>query len=198
MNNNDMPDTFLNRNAAAIRKSGVRVDGAGLGDYEEPFILGVRPATSMPRPAGPADFPVALGPSSIPKTLLEAQIVTNQLLARILEELVRQNTPSVPSIRSVAATDVGQTLDWQAVGTMDRLMIRNKGTDSVWFSFDISGPAVVNQTSDESFELQANESVNLTHAKFRKIGLRCATGKTATVNSIAFQSVAGDQAAAIS
>ncbi len=133
-----------------------------------------------------------------PKTVLDAAIVTNQLLARILEELIRQNTPSVPSIRSTDVTAVGQTLDWQAVGTMDRLMIRNKGTDSVWFSFDISGPAVINQTSDESFELQANESVNLTHAKFRKIGLRCATGKTATVNAIAFQSVAGDQAAAIS
>lgn len=190
MNNNDMPDTFFSRNASAIQKSRVKISGMGgigLGDYPENFIDEVQPAP-VTIPIGPANFPVSTDPNA----------TMTQLLQNILDELVRQNTAARPVIRSSLAGSTGATLNWDSVGVMDRLMMRNSGPQSVWFSFDRDGSSVQAFTSDESFELQANESVNLTHCIFSKIGLKCAGGGAATVNSVAFQTVAGNQGAAIS
>ncbi len=177
MNNNDIPDNFLRK----------RPRGNGFGDFDEPFIGGVQPAR-FPMPPGPSDFPITSNATATPEVLLAA----------ILQELKYQNTASRPVIRAADADSGGSTLDWSPVGIMDRLMIRNKGPNSVWFSFDKNGEAVQATTSSESFELQANESVNLTHCSFQKIGLRCANGESATAHAIGFQSVAGNQAAAIS
>ncbi len=168
--------------------------GNGVGDFVDPFLDSTRPATSMPQPPGPADFPVVPAPAD-QTTLM--QIL--DLLKRILAELIKQNIASDPvtRARSVNVSDSG-TLDWSQRGTMDRLMIRNKGPNSVWFAFDMNGPAVDAFTSDLSFELQPQESVNLSHCKFEKIGLKCGSAGGAVVHAIGFQSVAGDQAASIS
>lgn len=194
MNNIDMPDAFLSRVSNAKTSTGRRLGQApnrlnGMGDYPEEFIDEVRPATSAPQPPGPADFPIT-NPNTDP--------TTNELLARILNELIRQNTATRAVIRASNVDSVGQTLDWSMVGMMDRLIIRNKGTSSVWFSFDRNGPAVNSFTSNESWELQANESVNITLSLYQKVGLRCATGQTGTVHAMGWQSVAGNQAGAIS
>ncbi len=192
MNNNGVPTHVLQQAARNMSRK-------GMGDFIEPSIEAIRPATSMPRPAGPADFPVQLGPQTLPNTVEGLLKAIYGVLQAIRQELVYQNTASRPSLRSQSVTDVGQTLTWEAVGIMDRLMIRNKGPDSCWYSYDTNGPNVnAFNPSDLSFELQANESVNVTHCLFYKIGVRCAGGKTATVHAQAFQSVAGNQAAAIS
>lgn len=192
MNNGHMTDAFLNR-VANTRTSTGRLLGKprmnGLGDYPEPFPTNIRPATSMPQPPGPADFPIT-NPTTDP--------TETDLLERILEELIKQNTATKPVIRAIDVDSGGQTLDWSMVGIMDRLIIRNKGTSSLWFGFDKNGPAVPAFTSDECWELQAQESVNLTHCLFQKIGVICAAMGTATVHAIGFQSVAGNQAGSIS
>ncbi len=183
MNNNDVPHNILMK-AAQSRSSGL----FGFGDFVEPFIEGIRPATSMPQPPGPADFPVQTN----------APVTDNDLLKRILAELIAMNTPARPVIRSLIANEDGQTLDWQAAGIMDRLVMINNGPDPLWYAFDVSGPAVNAFTGDQSFELLANTSINLERCQFYKIGVICASGKTSTVNAIAFRSVAGNQAASIS
>ncbi len=191
MNNDNVPTHVLQQ---AARNQAMR----GMGDFAEPSISAIRPATSMPRPSGPANFPVQLGPQALPNDTNGLLKAIYGVLQAIRQEIVYQNTASKPAMRSTAVTDVGQTLTWQAVGIMDRLMIRNKGPDSCWYSYDTNGPNVNAFTSDLSFELQANESVNLTHCLFYKIGVRCAAGDTAVVHAQAFQSIAGNQAAAIS
>lgn len=169
----------------------------GLGDFVDEFVSGVAPATSMPKPPGPADFPIATAPVAGPATAEQWLARIFDVMSRLLDETIKQSIPSRPQIRSAAATDAGATLSWTVDGVMDRLMIRNKGTDSVWFAFDQNGASVTAATSPLSFELQANESVNLALCRFNKIGLKCATGKTATVHAIAFQSIAGNQGAGI-
>lgn len=197
MNNTGVPMHILKRAAAGAHAARGKAM-TGVGDYVEPFTDGIRPATSMPLPAGPADFPVQQGPFVQPTTVEGWLSKLFDLGTRILEELIRQNIAARPVIRSGASDENGTTLDWNAVGVMDRLMIRNKGPNSVWYGFDRNGPAVQAATSDESFELQTNESVNVTHCRYQKIGLRCAPGGSAVVHAIGFQTVAGNQAAAIS
>ncbi len=169
----------------------------GMGDFAEPFIDGVRPATSMPMPAGPADFPVQIA-TAVPTTVEDLLRAILDAIERGVQELIKQNIAAEPVLRAQDITDVGQTLNWSSVGIMDRLMLRNKGANSVWIAFDINGPAVDSFTSDLSFELQANESINLTHCAFQKIGAKCSSGQTATLHGVAFQTIAGNQAGAIS
>lgn len=182
--NHQIPDSFFDRNKGAVRKQGVR----GFGDFDEPFIDGVRPVPTAPQPPGPANFPVN---ENAPAT-------SNDLLKQILSELVKQNTASRPVIRSadLLASDTG-TLDWITVGIMDRLVLRNAGPGSVWFAFDTNGPAVNAFTSDQSFMVLANESINLVNCQFRKIGLATNVGGAATVNAIGFQAQAGNQSNSI-
>lgn len=168
-----------------------------LGDYAETFVDGIRPATSAPLPMGPANFPAAVAPpSNVTDSNGWLQAIYG-MMARAVEELVRQNIASRPVIRSKVITDAGQTLDWSTRGTFDRLLMRNKGPNSAWFAFNMNGPAVNPTTCDLSFELQANESVNLTHCQFEKVGLKCSLGQTATISAIAFQTPAGNQAGTI-
>lgn len=182
--NYNIPDAFFDRNKAAVRRQGVR----GFGDFDEPFIDGVRPVPTMPQPPGPANFPVN---AAVPAT-------NNDLLTQILAELVKQNTASRPVIRSAAIGASDQsTLDWTTVGIMDRLVMRNAGPDSVWFAFDTNGPAVNAFTSDQSFEILANESINLVNCQFRKIGIATSVGTGARVNAIGFQAQAGNQSNSI-
>lgn len=198
MNNQNIPLEALKRAAAqngqrASAQKG-QAQGMGMGDFFEPFTDAVRPATSAPHPMGPSDFPVALAPMSPPQTLMDWAAKIFGVLTQIKDQLVMQNTASRPVIRSRSVDGTGQTLDWTPVGIMDRLMIRNLGPDPCWFSFDMNGPAVNAFTGDQSFELQMNESVNLTHCQFQKIGVKCqGGGDTATVHAIGFHSVAGNQ-----
>ncbi len=197
MNNANIPTSILL--AAARRSSSHRIaEKNGIGDYPETFIEQVRPATSMPLPPGPADFPIQQGAAAAPTTVMGWLEKIYALGSRLLEEMIKQNTPSRPTIRATAVTAAGQTLTWEAVGVMDRLMIRNKGPNSCWYSYDQNGPSVTPSTGDGSFELQANESVNVTHCLYQKIGVICAAGQTATVHAQGFQSVAGNNGAAIS
>ncbi len=190
----DIPTSVLAK--AAGMTSGL---GAAPRIYSEPnFIDQVRPATSMPRPPGPANFPVAQPPNVLPTTPLQALQQLGQKIDRLIEETVRQNIASRPVTRAKDVTAAGQTLNWQAVGIMDRLTLKNNGADTVWLAFDTNGPAVNAFTSDLSFSLKADSTLNLTHSLFTKVGVKCAAGKTATVDAIAWQSVAGNQAAAIS
>lgn len=174
-------------------RRGAPARSRGVGDFDEPHITAIRPNDPKVVPPGPADFPAQVPPQPV-NDLNDI----GDLLKRILQELINQSIAAAPVIRAKAVTSAGQTLDWSSRGTMDRLMIRNKGTNSVWFAFDMNGPAVNAFTSDLSFELQANESVNLSLCSFQKIGVICASGQTGTVHAIAFQSVAGNQAASIS
>ena len=183
--NTNIPDSFFDRNKGAVKKQGVR----GFGDFDEPHIDAVRPVPNMPRPPGPANFPLSEN----------APVSSNDLLKQILAELVKQNTASRPVIRSksLGVSDNG-TLDWTTVGIMDRLVMRNAGPDNVWFAFDTNGPAVNGFTSDQSFLILPNESINLVNCQFRKIGLITGPGTTgATVNAIAFQAQAGNQSNSI-
>ena len=190
----DIPTSVLTK--AAGMTSGL---GAAPRIYSDPnFIDRVRPATSMPLPPGPANFPVAQPPNVLPTTPLQALQQLNQKMDRLIDETVRQNIASRPVIRAKDVTNAGQTLNWQAVGIMDRVTLKNDGPDPVWLAFDMNGQAVNAFTSDLSFPLKADSTLNLTHSLFTKIGVKTASGKTATVNAIAWQSVAGNQAAAIS
>lgn len=203
-NFNDIPNSFLAKASTARKGMGALADQYGTRN----FIDRVSPATSMPLPPGPANFAVQVAPPSnapLPTDtngLLARQIQETRgvrdIMARILEELIRQNIASRPVIRAVQASDAGETLNWQATGVMDRLTLKNNGPDEIWLSFDMNGPAVNAFTSNLSFSLKADSTLNLTHSLFTKVGVRCFSGTTATVDAIAWQSVAGNQAAAIS
>ncbi len=171
---------------------------SGVGDFVDPFVEGVRPATSMPLPPGPANFPMSQPPLEQPKTIEGWLERTCDWLSRIYTEIVRQNISARPVVRCKDVDNTGQTLDWTSVGIMDRITLKNDGPDEVWLAFDTSGPAVFADTSDLSFPLKADSTLNLTHSLFSKIGVRCAPGDTAVVNAIAWQTVAGNQNAAIS
>lgn len=147
----------------------------GLRDYNNPILQRVLPATSMPMPPGPAAFPI------------DNQAVSNP----ILEELIRQFTPS-PGIIRAGVAQVGRplTLDWSAMGEMNRVAIQNSGPNTVWLAFDINGSGVDNFTSDQSWQLLSLGSLNLTLIKFYKIGFNVAAG-SALIHAIAFQSPAG-------
>lgn len=199
----DIPTSVL---AKAAGMSGL---GAAPQNYRNPnFIERVQPATSMPLPGGPANFPVrpaAPANQALPndtngllKALIDEVRAVRDVGLRILEEMIRQGTAARPVIRAKDVTAAGQTLNWQSVGIMDRLMLKNNGADTVWFAFDMNGPAVNAFTSDLSFSLKADSTVNLSLSLFTKVGVKCAAGKTATVDAVAWQSVAGNQAAAIS
>ena len=195
--NDSSEEEFLAR-MRAQGQSGARRNHPGVGDYNDPaHIEAIRPATSMPLSPGPANFPIQKGALSQPKTIEGIAKEGNSILSRILEELVRQNSSSNPVIRSKLANTTGVTLDWSQFGLFDRIMMRNAGPNTVYFSFDLNGQNVDNFTSDLSFMLQANESANFSHCKFRKIGLKCAAG-TATVNAVAFQTQAGNMNGSIS
>ncbi len=186
----DIPTEVLKRAAGMQRR--------GMGDFVDPFVEGTRPATSVPLPHGPADFPMALPPATIPSTMEGKVDRLISLQERLLDETVRQSIAARPVIRCKDVTAAGQTLDWTAVGIMDRLTLWNDGPDTVWIAFDMSGPAVFAGTSDLSVPVKANGAISLTHNLFSKIGAKTAGGTTATVNAIGWQSVAGNQAAAIS
>lgn len=194
MNNYEGVPTSVLAKAA----SGMKGLGAPTPYTSPNFIDQVRPATSMPLPGGPANFPVAQPPNAVPTTPLEALQQIAKKVDRLLEETIRQNIASRPVIRAKDVDQNGQTLNWQAVGIMDRLTLKNNGADNVWLAFDMNGPAVNAFTSDLSFLLKPDSTLNLTHSLFTKVGLKCASGETASVDAIAWQSVAGNQAAAIS
>jgi hypothetical protein len=197
-NFNDIPNSFLAKRGTA-----------GLGTFGDMhnFIDRTSPATSAPKPPGPANFAVQVAPpANIPlptdtngllARLIQEQRGVRDIMARILEELIRQNIASRPSIRAVAVDSTGETLNWQAIGVMDRLTLKNNGPAEIWLSFDMNGPAVNAFTSNLSFSLKADSTLNLTHSLFTKVGVKCASGQTAVVDAIAWQSVAGNQAAAI-
>ncbi len=176
---------------AAARNLGLKQ--RGVGDFDEDFRNGIRPATSMPLPPGPADFPVAVAPKDTPGNLSEIAA----LLRRILLEMIRQSTPARPVMRTTAVDDVGQTLDFSQRGIMDRLMMKNKGPNSVWYGYDFNGPAVKTSDCDLSWEIEVGETINLALCQYEKIGLRCATGETAVVHAQGWQSVAADGVSAI-
>jgi hypothetical protein len=96
------------------------------------------------------------------------------------------------------------TLDWskdagdlKAYGQMGRIMIRNKGPNSVWFSFDEDGASVVPDNTSapvdadgnpcSRWELEPKESYNVDNTVFFKIGLACAAAETAVVHASASQ-----------
>ncbi len=176
----DIPDSFVRRAQGAAKH------GGGMGDYVEPFVEGVRPATSMPLPPGPANFPVN---TQVPAT-------TDDLLRAILKELIYQNIASRPVTRGQSISSAGGTLDWSTVGVMDRLMLKNNGPDNVYFSFNMNGQAVVANTSDLSILLKPDSTYCCTHTLFNKIGLKSVG--TSAVDAVGYQTVAGNQAAAIS
>ncbi len=172
--------------------------GALLGDYKEKLALRVLPATSAPHPLGPDNVPItAPSPALDANTPPWAQALID-LGNKIFDELVRQNTASIPKIRSASVDNTGETLDWSVLGFADRLMMQNLGPDPIWFQFDANGQSVSTQTGDDSFELTANSTFNPMLCKFTKIGVRCAVGKTATVHAVAFHNVAGNQNGVIS
>jgi hypothetical protein len=169
-----------------------------LNDYSTGFPKLVAPASGLVRPPNTPGSENPPGPANFP--VVPAKPMSNtDLLHGILKQLTYQNIARMPHIRSSDVDANGQTLDWSMVGLMDTLMIRNKGPKSVWIAFDIDGPAVDNfSPSDLSWELLANESVNITLCQFYKIGLRCAASETGSVHAIAFQAVAGDLGGSIS
>lgn len=153
----------------------------GIGDYNPQLRDRINPANTFPQPPGPSNFPIA-GP--MVKT-------TDQLLAEILDELKKQSTSRRPVVRSGLVDSVGITLDWSQVGSMDRIFMRNKGPDSAWYGWDVDGKTVDNYTSNQSTEIQAQESVCFSLCLFKRIGFRCATGKSATIHATAFQYAGG-------
>lgn len=201
MNSDHIPIEAL-RLAAGTKTSGEKQPAhprnrkPGMGDFMQPFISAIRPATSMPIPAGPADFPTQQIPGPIETDSQKLDEII-RLLRICAEQLIRQNSAANPVIRSVAATQTGGTMDWSQFGEFDRLMIINLGPDAVWLQFDQNGPAVLVGVSDNAFELTPNMSVNITHSVFDKIGLKCDIGKTATVQAIAWQTPAGNLNGAI-
>ncbi len=144
----------------------------------------------MPLPPGPANFPI------VDKNAVSPA----QYLAAILKELKLQNAPSKGLIRgAVVTTAAPKTLEWQAEGIMQRLVLRNKGPDSVFYAYDVKGESVdATEGSNASFEVQAQESVNLVLTQFSFIGLKVGSpGKTAKVNAQAWKSQSGTQAGSV-
>lgn len=163
--------------------------GMGMGDYKSWLADRLLPAEGFVQPYGVADFPVNITPD--PAT-------EKDLLSDIKDQLVAQKTSRQPLLRAIDVTTAGQTLDWSALGRMARIMIRNKGTSSVWIAFDQEGPSVVAATSDLSWELQANEALSIEQIDFQKIGCKCAAaGPTGTVHAIAFPPNSGDFGGAV-
>lgn len=157
----------------------------------QPLHARILPPTGVPHPMGPSNFPQKL--PDAPSTPLSELQQLRQLLANMMDK----NSARVPLIRSGDVTSTGQTFDWSMMGDMERLMIRNKGTNSVWIAFEAEGTNVDNFTSDGSIEIQAQEAWSFTQCKFQKIGLRCSAGQTATVHAVAFQKAFGDFGGAI-
>jgi hypothetical protein len=100
------------------------------------------------------------------------------------------------------------TLDWSKdpgdgspYGMMGRLLLRNRGSKSVWFAFDVDGDTITaDNTSNpkdtdmnptQRFELLPNESINIDSTSFYKVGLACASGEGTVVHASAFQSSGG-------
>lgn len=154
----------------------------GLGDWENWLQDRIAPSEGFVKPYGPSNFPVAI----------TGKVTTaEQWLEKIYNELVKQNTPTRPLVRGKLVDTTGVTLDWTASGLMSRLLIRNKGaTNSVWMAFDQSGASVDNFTSNNSFEVQAQEAITIEGCAFSRLGLRCSAG-TATVHAIAFPANSG-------
>jgi len=154
----------------------------GLRDYGNPILQRVLPATSMPMPPGPAAFPIQQAQDN--KT-------TDDLLRDLIAELKNQFTPS-PGIIRAGLCQVGRplTLDWSAMGVMNRVAIQNAGPNTCWLAFDVNGGGVDGFTSDQSWQLLSLGSLNLTLIKFYKIGIIVTAG-TALIHAIAFQSPAG-------
>jgi cysteine synthase len=123
-------------------------------------------------------------------------------LGSVQQELINQSVATQPYIRSALVTgaitgvpDQPQTLDWSMLGVMQRLMIRNKGPNSVWMSFDKSGGSVPPTVSNDSIEIQAQEAWIFERTLFQRVGLRCAassgSANTATVHAVAWRGPAG-------
>lgn len=165
-----------------------------MGDYKEELSRRILPATGSKKPFGPDNLPITA--PTIPAPV--GVDATNDLLTRILAELIRQSTSATPKIRSAAVTNTGATLDWTVLGYADRLMLANLGPDPIWFNFDQSGGAVSTTTGDSSFQLPSGSTANPSLCKFTKVGVRTKAGMTATVCAIAFHNVAGSQQGVIS
>lgn len=183
-----------------MSRAGQLAQARMLSDYTSgDLIRRVQPAQG---PFGPMTGGGNEGPTQSPVSTgkMDEQQSVQSLLMQLLRQVTYQNVARTPIIRSVTETGLGSTLDWSSIGMMDRLMIRNAGPQSVYFAFDVDGPSVDMSNGDLSFWLQANESVNISHCKFYKIGVRTIAGGgvLAVVNAIAFQSVAGDQAGSLS
>ncbi len=169
-----------------------RAGMSGLNDYVQPQHTAINPATSMPQPPGPAISPVALAPVATPTMMdvLQQILATEQAL---LKEVLRQSVPLTPIMRATNVDDTGATMDWSMFGTMTRVAFYNEGPDEVFISFDKDGERVDAFVSNNSQKVLAKMSDNFDKCKFQKIGVRCATGKTATVYATGFQDVAGNQ-----
>jgi hypothetical protein len=158
-----------------------------LNDYSNPQLRRTLPSPDMPLPPGPANFPIKHGQGG------GGGGGSDQTLQYILQQLIAQYTPTTPYIRAASigtvAANGNATLDWTAIGSMNRIAIRNIGPGNVWLSFDVAGPAVPAYTSDGSWQLQPNESLNLANVKFRQIGI----SGYGVVHAVAFQSPAGKQ-----
>lgn len=171
---------------AVLSKSGSM---RGLGDYKNWLQDQISPSEGFIKPYGPANFPTNT-PASKPKDAIDG-------LEKIHAELVRQRTPTRPLIRSKLVDQNGITLDWTANGQMSRLMIRNKGPNSIWMAFDQKGASVDNFTSNNSVEVQANESWNVELCAFAYLGLKAGAGNTGTAHAIAFPSNSGMMAGSV-
>jgi hypothetical protein len=162
-----------------------------MGDVSNPALIQTSPAISQPVPAGPSVTPVG---QSKPGAAT---------LNNVQAELINQSVATKAEIRSALVTgavtggavDQPQTLDWRALGVMQRLEIRNKGPNSVWMAFDVAGAGVNNYVSNQSIELQSQEAWIFPLTAFRMIGLRCGVSagspQTATVHAVAWQGPAG-------
>jgi len=157
-----------------------------LADYQNWLMDQQQEARGFVQPFGITDAPIKIDPEP-PADLKD-----------ILKELMNQREPREPLLRAASVTSSGQQLDWSAHGTMTRLLIRNKGSNSAWMAFDVDGAQVVASTSDLSWELQAQEALSLELCIFQKVGLKCSGGQTATVHAIAFPATSGDLAGAVS
>lgn len=157
------------------------------GEYPAvPLRDRVVPPRGFVPPIGPSNFPVELPPEK------ETPLSVLRELRQLVQNLMDQNAARAGIIRAADVTDAGQTLDWSQFGDMARVMMRNKGPDSLWFSFNEDGQNVPPTTGDGSFEIQAQEAISIPNILFQKIGVRCATGDTATIHAIAFQKSFGD------
>lgn len=160
----------------------------GLADYRSLLSQRIQPAQGFEMPFGPANYPVQTN----------AQASPTDLLNKIADQLIAQKSARQPLLRSINVTNAGQTLDWSTIGMMTRVMIRNKGASSAWIAFDQNGPSVDNFTSDNSWELQAQEALSIELCAFSKIGCRCTGAGTATIHAMAFPANSGDFGGAVS